>query len=193
MRQTSISEPGAVPNNGGSNNGLGKIDYHLNDRNSLNGEYFIGIRKIEPGILPHQYRRGILVDTLKFTRSQLGRAVWIWTPSSTLLNEMRFGIDREYQTGSPAECTQNLGQPNYATAYDFVIQPVPAPLCGFPAVVYQRVYCLWSRDSLRPAEARLKSLTPHSLELTPFPIRAANTSLSSALRSITPSLLDQPN
>ena len=34
--------PVALDNIGSSNNVIGKIDYHLNDRNSINGEYFFG-------------------------------------------------------------------------------------------------------------------------------------------------------
>jgi hypothetical protein len=34
--------PTAIDNIGTSNNVIGKIDYHLNDRNAINGEYYFG-------------------------------------------------------------------------------------------------------------------------------------------------------
>ncbi len=123
--------PIATPLTGGSDNGIGKIDYHLNDHNSLNGEYFMGEGFSDQENSPISTAENWWL-TGKFTRAQLGRVVWVNTPNSNWVNEARFGITREYQTGSPAECTQNLGQPNYLTAYGFVDVPAPPPFCGFP-------------------------------------------------------------
>ena len=123
--------PIAEPLTGGSNNGIGKIDYHINDHNSVNGEYFMGVGTSNQENSPVSTAENWWL-TQKFTRAQLGRFVWVNTPNSNWVNEARFGITRELQTGSPAECTQNLGQPNYLTAYGFVDVPAPAPFCGFP-------------------------------------------------------------
>ena len=121
------------PNNGGSNNGLMKIDYHVNDKNSINGEYLLGNGSSDQVLSTTSVAEPWWV-TLRQVRSQIGRGVWIWTPNSSWLNEMRFGINRQGSTGSPAECTQNLGQPNYATTYNFDILPVAPPECGFPVL-----------------------------------------------------------
>jgi hypothetical protein len=116
---------------GGSQNGIRKIDFHVNDHHNVNGEYFIGIGQsnqatasiTEPWWVP-----------IRYTRAQLARGVWVWTPNSTWLNEMRFGYDRQRIYQVPAECVQSLGQPNYAAQYGFVsgvTSPIP-DMCGFP-------------------------------------------------------------
>jgi hypothetical protein len=83
-------------NNNRVDSGLAKIDYHLNDKNTMSGMYFIspgnGIladnpgRQISPQYLTNQY-----------ARSQVGSVNWTWTPNSNWVNEARFGYSHYYQ------------------------------------------------------------------------------------------------
>jgi hypothetical protein len=104
------SGPGLFPVSNGSNSlhtslattnkvdsGVGKIDYHINDKHSLSGMYFIS-----PGI-------GTFVDnpprevdprwlTLQYARSQVGSVGWTYVPNSRWVNSFRFGYSHYYQT-----------------------------------------------------------------------------------------------
>jgi len=125
--------PLALNNAGGSDNGIEKIDYHPNDHNSLNGEFAFGqghfINAGRGGTQP--YWLGYL-----YTRAQVARAVWIWTPNSAWVNEARFGYDRMHNPEYVNECpvTGTVG-PNYAQQFGFVSGAtfVP-PFCGFPRI-----------------------------------------------------------
>src|SRR6185437_12634091 len=107
---------GTIPvqfnNVGGSDNGLIKLDYHVNDKNSVNGEYFIGngnVNNAVSSISPYW-----LADN--HIRTQTSRAVWVFTPNSTLVNEMRFGLLLYQQLGWPNDCGV-AGTPDYAGTY----------------------------------------------------------------------------
>jgi hypothetical protein len=79
------------------NSGLLKGDYHINDKNTLTGMYFIspgnGILADDPG---HQLDP--LWLTNQYARSQVGSGAWTWTPTSTWVNEARVGYSHYYQT-----------------------------------------------------------------------------------------------
>jgi hypothetical protein len=86
--------------------GMAKVDYHLNDKNSINGMYFIS-----PG-------SGLLVDnnllqlnpaqlTIQYARSQVFAGNWTFTPSSTWVNEARVGYSHYYQTYLSNDHAQN--------------------------------------------------------------------------------------
>jgi hypothetical protein len=79
-----------------SDNGLGKIDYHVNDRNVINGYYFFGqndgtwndgFAQLNPNS-----------ESLLHVRAQLGSGGWVWTPNSRWVNVFRAGYGRYYQT-----------------------------------------------------------------------------------------------
>ena len=75
---------------GGTNNGVAKFDYHLNDHNSLNAEVFTGrgfITAPISSVTQPYWSTPLGVD------SDVARAVWIWTPNSTWVNDARFGFD----------------------------------------------------------------------------------------------------
>jgi hypothetical protein len=77
------------PNVNSSKNLIGKVDYHINDHNSLSGSYFFGNDTIVGmdffELLP-QFR------TKVHSRAQDVSAHWAWTPSSTWANELRGGF-----------------------------------------------------------------------------------------------------
>jgi hypothetical protein len=79
----------AYPNQNSSKNTIGKVDYHLNDHNSLSGSYFFGndtIVGMDSNELLAQFR------TKVHSRAQTVAGHWAWTPSSTWANEFRGGF-----------------------------------------------------------------------------------------------------
>jgi hypothetical protein len=124
-------------NFGHSNNVIGKIDYRLNDKNLLNGEYFFGQAVTEtpnPGV-------PAFWNNTNRNRKQMMRAVWIATPSANWVNDLRFGYNRYNLADGNAECSAdgnfssgNAGQPNYAALGFLAGTTTPYPFCGFPGV-----------------------------------------------------------
>jgi len=77
------------PNENSSKNTLGKVDYHINDRNALSGSYFFGndtIIGMDSNELLAQFR------TKVHSRAQTASGHWAWTPNSTFANEVRGGF-----------------------------------------------------------------------------------------------------
>jgi hypothetical protein len=132
------------PQFGGSDNLLGKIDYHLSDHHSLSGSYFFGRY--------HEFADASTAITQPYwderlsVRSQDVRVVEIWTPNSSWLNEARVGWDHDSRPVAMADCavngstddplglnstSGNFGGPNYKTAYNLVSG---APACGIPTI-----------------------------------------------------------
>ena len=77
------------PNTNSSKNALGKLDYHLSDRNTLSGSYFFGndtIVGMDSNELLPQFR------TKVHSRAQALSSHWAWTPSSSWANEVRGGF-----------------------------------------------------------------------------------------------------
>jgi hypothetical protein len=77
------------------NNGVAKVDYHINDRHSLSGMYFRGVGggswhdgAWEVG-LPGSTNAPFLSDLWGYI--QVGSGAWTWTPNSTFVNEFRVG------------------------------------------------------------------------------------------------------
>jgi hypothetical protein len=74
-----------------SDNGVAKIDYHLNDKNTINGMFFYGHYNA-PGE-DHPFTDLASTDTVPI-RTWSDTASWVYTPNSNVVNEMRFGYDR---------------------------------------------------------------------------------------------------
>ena len=79
------------PNVNRNDNGITKIDYTINDKNRISGMLWVGYYEAfgqdHPTVNP-LFGAGI------FIRSWSNVENWIWTPSSTVVNEFRFGYDR---------------------------------------------------------------------------------------------------
>src|SRR6202171_3107235 len=76
-------------------NGVAKVDYHINDHHSLSGMYFRGVGggswhdgAWEVGI-PGSAKAPFISDLWGYI--QVGSGAWTWTPNSTLVNEFRVG------------------------------------------------------------------------------------------------------
>ncbi|HXP81973.1 MAG TPA: TonB-dependent receptor [Verrucomicrobiae bacterium] len=92
--------------------GVAKIDYHLNDRNSFSGMYFIspgdGTFVDDP---PHEVSQQWL--TVQHARSMVGSVGWNYVPNSSWVNSFRFGYSHYFQTFVSADSTQNPASYSY--------------------------------------------------------------------------------
>jgi hypothetical protein len=133
-----IGVPG--DSSGHSNNVFGRIDYHPNDRNSINGEYFFGQATTRT---PNSGTPSFW-DNLNLSRTQMVRAVWTYVPNSNWVNDIRFGYNRYNLADGNAECaggnysTGNVGQPDYKALGFISGANPPSPFCGFPAVNFNQ-------------------------------------------------------
>jgi hypothetical protein len=81
-------------------NVIGKVDYKLNEGNSISGMYFFGNNS---GTVEDfsELQQKWLSDI--HTRAQVVGGSWIWTPTARLVNEARVGYNRLYQPTLPAD------------------------------------------------------------------------------------------
>ncbi len=101
------------------NGGLGKVNYHLNDKNQLEGMYFIsqGDNIAVDGPTSEVSNSWI---TAQHARSQAVSGDWAFTPSSTVVNELRFGYAHYYQTFFGNDLKQNPADYNFnGQTYEF--------------------------------------------------------------------------
>ena len=72
-----------------SDNGIAKVDYHINDHNAVNGLFFVSNLKATwndvPNELAQQWEANIP------NRTYVGSGNWNWTPNSNWVNELRGG------------------------------------------------------------------------------------------------------
>jgi hypothetical protein len=128
---SNINIPSGLDNIGYSDNQLEKLDYHPNAKNTIYGEYLFGNATDQTaglGLQPYW-------ANTDHNRVQVVRGVWIYVPTSNIVNEARFGYDRYNLQDYNAECNQNLGQPNYLKDFGFASGANAPPLeCGFPVI-----------------------------------------------------------
>ncbi len=134
---TSITESIAPIGNANLDNGLAKIDYHLNEKHTLSGEYFAGDYE---GLGPQNNAAAQPYwDTFTHAKSMVAGFHWTWLLSSSMVNEARVGFNRENQQSYPGDCS-NIGQPNYGYLANFNTNSTPLTgvglpaNCGFPAI-----------------------------------------------------------
>ncbi len=83
-----------LPNTVSSDNGVAKVDYHLNDRNVLSSMYFFGNNS---GTVSDASQLQTKWLTQIHTRAQVFGENWTFTPNARWANEARFGYNRLYQ------------------------------------------------------------------------------------------------
>jgi hypothetical protein len=126
--------PNTLSNTNRIDSGLGKIDYHLNEKHSISGMYFIspgsGILNDGPGV---QTNAAWL--TSQYARSQVFSGSWTWTPSSTWVNEARVGYSHYYQTFQSQDSGQNPASYSFnGTTYNVNTGQTNPLYYGFPAI-----------------------------------------------------------
>ncbi len=81
------------PNTNISDNGIGKIDYRVNAKNMINGMLWTGDYKADGE--DHPLVNSAFTSPINIrTWTNVGN--WVWTPSSRLVNEARFGLNRAW-------------------------------------------------------------------------------------------------
>jgi Carboxypeptidase regulatory-like domain len=88
---TSTSFLSAFPNVNQSDNGVGKINYNMNQKNQLTGSLFIGFYNAVGEDRP--FTNQLFTDNSPI-RTWSNVESWVYTPNSTWVNELRFGYDR---------------------------------------------------------------------------------------------------
>ena len=145
FNSSSTTVTNTFPNDGGSDNGLAKLDYHISDKHTLNGSFYYG-EFAEYGAANSTVFTQPYWEELQRVQSLLVRVGEVWTPNSAMLNEARFGYDYSSRPTARGECAGNgdtgnplgfggstgaLGGPNYVTQYGLVSG---APACGIPTI-----------------------------------------------------------
>lgn len=94
--QTGTSAYFNLPNIASENNGIAKLDYHLNEKQTISGTYFYGTGGITTP--PNFGDPSVATTSDPFSQNygataQLVTGAWNWAVSSTKINEFRLGYD----------------------------------------------------------------------------------------------------
>ena len=89
-------------NNVRVNNLVTKLDFRVNERNTISGMYFFGNNSGTVEDFPELQQKWL---SHIHTRAQVVGGNWIWTPSPRLVNEARVGYNRLYQPTLPGDLT----------------------------------------------------------------------------------------
>jgi len=123
---SSVSYVPVIPMDMHSDNGLAKLDYNINSRHILNGEMFLNsFAGLATQNQVHDYWR-----TSTENQSRLGGIHYTWLPTTSMVNEARFGLNRVFQFSTSGDCA-SIGQP------DFSYLHTGAQSCGFPTITIQ--------------------------------------------------------
>jgi hypothetical protein len=116
-----------LPNTNVSDNGVAKIDYHINDKNTLNGLFIVG--NYTGTGEDHPFVAPAFLD-LFLIRTYTASGNWDYTPNSSMVNEVRFGYNRmQYaitvdDATIPDPINTGLGVPGlpnlYITGFNFI-------------------------------------------------------------------------
>ncbi len=90
------------PNANQSDNGVGKIDYHINDKNTLNGIALIS--RYNALGEDHPFLNSAFEDNIPI-KTYTASGNWDWTPNSRLVNEVRFAYNKVLFDFFPADAT----------------------------------------------------------------------------------------
>src|SRR5258706_10560455 len=120
--------------------GVGKIDYHISDKHSLSGMYFIspgdGTFVDDP---PHEVAPQWL--TVQHARSQVGSVGWTYVPNSKWVNSFRFGYSHYYQTFVSADANQDPANYSYnGSTYHIFTGQTDKGRFGLPQIQWQGGY-----------------------------------------------------
>ncbi len=128
--------PNALNNTNRIDSGIAKIDYHVSDKHSLNAMYEIspgnGILNDGPGT---QTNNIWLTD--QYARSQVFASNWTWTPSSTVVNEVRVGYSHYFQDFETNDRAQNPASYGFnGSTYNVYTGQTNPLYFGFPVISF---------------------------------------------------------
>jgi hypothetical protein len=99
-----------LSDNNNTYSGLAKVDYHLNETNTLSGMFFIGQGYGQwddnPGAITAPWSE----TDLPF-QNRVGSGAWTWTPNSTWVNEVKVGYTHVYAPDLSADRSANAASP----------------------------------------------------------------------------------
>jgi carboxypeptidase family protein/TonB-dependent receptor-like protein len=109
-QQVSMTEPNIFT----TDNYIYKVNYNINAKNSAMAELFDGANNLteSTGVNVQRYW-----DRLNPRRPMVGQVAETWIPSSTIVNQVRYGWDQYPSNITAEECVSNVGQPDYKTAF----------------------------------------------------------------------------
>jgi hypothetical protein len=121
-------------NNNTIHSGLAKVDYHLNEKHSISGSYFISPGAGIVNDSPNQ--TNLLWETNQYARSQGFAGNWTWTPNSTWVNEARVGYAHYYQAFLSNDASQDPTNYKFnGSTYNYYSGQANTKLYGgFPAI-----------------------------------------------------------
>jgi hypothetical protein len=121
-------------NNNTIHSGLVKVDYHISEKHSINGSYFISPGAGTVNDSPNQ--TNLLWETNQYARSQGFAGNWTWTPTSSLVNEARVGYAHYYQVFLSNDASQDPANYNFngSTYHYYSGQTNTALYGGFPGI-----------------------------------------------------------
>ena len=121
----------------GINGGLVKVNYHLSDKNNLEGMYFIS-QGDNVAVDAPLAQVAVPWLSAQHARSQAGSGDWTWTPSSAWVNEVRFGYAHYYQTFFGNDISQNPANYSFNGNTYEVPTGITNPLYfGMPGMTFQ--------------------------------------------------------
>jgi hypothetical protein len=117
--------------------GLGKVDYHISEKNSLSAMYFIspgsGILNDSPAA-----QTNALWLTNQYARSQAFSTSWTFTPNSSWVNEARVGYSHYFQVFKSQDSSQNPANYSYnGQTYHIYTGQTNALYYGLPGITIQ--------------------------------------------------------
>jgi Carboxypeptidase regulatory-like domain/TonB dependent receptor len=110
-------------------NGLAKVDYHMSEKHSVSGEFFMGNFD---GLGFQGAPAQPYWDITSHAKSMIIGAHWTYVPTSTVVNEAHFGVNRFFQPSYPGDCS-SIGQPSGETGINWGTQGTVIPQTGQPA------------------------------------------------------------
>jgi hypothetical protein len=120
--------------------GIGRLDFHINDKNSLFVSYFqsqgSGTAVDAP---PTEINTAWLTDT--YAQAKVVSGAWVWTPSSNWTNETRVGYSRYTQVFLSNDSTQNPASYNFqGHTYTINTGQTNPKYFGLPQIQFQSGY-----------------------------------------------------
>jgi hypothetical protein len=120
-------------NNNTIHSGLAKVDYHLSEKHSISGSYFISPGAGVVNDSPNQ--TNVLWETNQYARSQGFAGNWTWTPNSTWVNEARVGYAHYYQVFLSNDASQDPTNYKFGNStYNYYSGQTDPQYGGFPAI-----------------------------------------------------------
>ena len=108
---------------------MGKVDYNLNDKNTINAKYFYGTHTglvVNSATITQPYWRPTDTASVQFFGGQ-----WNYIASSAMFNTVRVGYNRFYQKFETSDCPDSGTAPDYGINFGY---GTTKPNCGFTNV-----------------------------------------------------------